>query len=127
MENIKINLKATGFEMTDAISDYVINKVTNLGKLLSSTNTNVLVEFEVANTTKHHHNASDLFMAECMVKFNGKTYRATSNEPDLYTAIDTVKDMIFNEIKKNKNRSRNLFLRGARSIKNGLKNLSFKK
>lgn len=121
MENIKINLKATGFEMTDAISDYVINRVTNLGKLLSSTNTDVLVEFEVAKTTNHHNNADDLFRAECMVKFNGKTYRATSNEPDMYVAIDTVKDMIFNEIKKNKDRSRNIFIRSARKIKNLLR------
>ncbi len=121
MENIKINLKATGFEMTDAISDYVINRVTNLGKLLSSTNTDVLVEFEVAKTTNHHNHANDLFKAECMVNFKGKTYRATSNEPDMYTAIDTVKDTIFNEIKKGKDRSRNIFIRGARSIKNLLR------
>ncbi len=121
MENIKINLKATGFEMTDAISDYVINKVTNLGKLLASTNTEVLVEFEVAKTTNHHNNASDLFRAECMVNFNGKTYRATSNEADMYAAIDTVKDTIFNEIKKSKDRSRNVFIRGARKIKSLLR------
>lgn len=124
MENIKINLKATGFEMTEAIADYVIKRVTNLGKLLSATNTDVLVEFEVAKTTNHHNNANDLFRAECMVKFNGNTYRATANEADMYVAIDTVKDMIFNEIKKNKNRSRNIFIRSARKLKDKIKGWS---
>lgn len=124
MENIKINLKATGFEMTESIADYVIKRVTNLGKLLSATNTDVLVEFEVAKTTNHHHNASDLFRAECMVKFNGQSYRATSKESDLYVAIDTVKDTIFNEITKNKNRSRNLFIRSARKLKEKIKGWS---
>lgn len=123
MENIKINLKATGIEMTEAISDYVEKRVTNLGKLLSGVGTDVLVEFEVAKTSNHHHNANDLFRAECMVKFNGNSYYAASEESDLYVAIDTVKDVMFNEIKKSKNRSRNLFIRGARSIKKSLKSL----
>jgi len=123
MKNIKINLKSTGMDLTDAIRDYVEKRVTNLGKLLSKVETEVLVEFEVAKTTHHHSNAKDLFKAECRVTFSGNDYYASVQDADLYAAIDRVKDMMFREIKRSKNRSRNLFVRGARKIKNSIKSL----
>lgn len=127
MENIKINLKATNIDLTESIRDHVEKRVTKLGKLLSSSKTEVFIEFEVAKTTNHHNNSENLFRAECKVNFFGKDYYAASEQPDLYLAIDSVKDIIFRDIKRDKNKTRNLFIRGARVLKRGIRGLGFGK
>lgn len=121
MENTKINLKATGMDLTDAIRDYVEKRVTNLDKLISKVESDVLIEFEVGKTTNHHNNSESLFKAECRVTFSGKDYYASTSEPELYSAIDIVKDKIFQDIKQDRDRSRNLFIRSARSLKKRIK------
>jgi putative sigma-54 modulation protein len=121
MDNITINLKATGMDLTDAIRDYVENRVTNLEKLLSRVESDVLIEFEVAKTTNHHNNSEKLFRAECRVTFSGKDFYTEEKSSDLYSAIDAVKDKIFRDVKDSRDRSRNLFIRSARKIKKRMK------
>jgi putative sigma-54 modulation protein len=122
---MQINLKGTNMEVTEAIRDYVLKKVTNLGKLLSKiegNNKNVLVNFEVGKST-NHHKSGDVFHADCLIKINGEEFYASADEEDLYLAIDDVKESLFGEISKNKDRKRTLFTRGARHIKNMMKGL----
>ena len=121
MSNLKINLQAKGIELTDAIRGHVITKVTNLGKYLENIGEAILIEFEVGKNTNHHNKGSDLFRAECMITIDGKTYRGENNSHDLYTAIDEVKDMLFRDISKDRDRERTLWQRGARSIKKRIK------
>jgi ribosomal subunit interface protein len=121
MENITINLKATGMDLTDAIRNYTESKVANLEKLLSRVEADVLVEFEVAKTTNKYNNAEHLFRAECRVTFSGKDFYVAKEEPDLYAAIDLVTDSVFRDIKQDRDKKRNLFIRSARSLKKRIK------
>lgn len=123
---MKINLQGKNLNLTPAISDYVLKRVTNLEKLLSKIEEEggeAMVQFEVANATKHHKSGS-IFHADCLIKVNGEEFYSSADEEDLYTAIDAVKENLFREISKNKDRKQTLLYRGARSVKKMLKGLS---
>ncbi|MEI6280588.1 MAG: ribosome-associated translation inhibitor RaiA [bacterium] len=123
---MKINLQGKNLELTEAIKDYVSKRVTNLEKLLLNLEMEkgeAMVNFEVAKTT-NHHKAGEIYHAICMINIAGKKFIAESDHEDLYSAIDEVKEKLFNEIQKNKDRRQTLFKRGAISVKKMLKGLS---
>jgi len=123
---MKINLQGKNMELTEAIKDYVLKRVTNLEKLLSTIETRggeVMVNFEVGKSTKHHKSGV-VFHADCLININGKKFYSSSDKEDLYQAIDEIKESLFNEIRKNKDRRQTLFKRGAASIKKMMKGLS---
>jgi putative sigma-54 modulation protein len=123
---MKINLKSTNMEMTPAIHDYVIKRVTNLEKLLSKIEEGggeVNVNFEVAKTT-NHHKSGEFFHSDCLINIKGQEFYASADEDDLYASIDAVKESLFRDISKNKDRKQTLFKRGATSVKKMMKGLS---
>ena len=121
-----INLKGKNIELTPAIKDYVIRKVTNLEKLLSKIEKGggeALINFEVGKST-NHHKSGDVFHSDCLIKINGEEFYSSADGEDLYQTIDEIKESLFNEIEKKKNRKQTLFRRGALSVKKMLKGLS---
>ncbi|MCX6751535.1 MAG: ribosome-associated translation inhibitor RaiA [Candidatus Nomurabacteria bacterium] len=123
---MKINLQAKNMELTPAIHDYVIKRVTNLGKLLSQIEEKkgeIFVRFNVSKTTRHHKEG-EVFEADCSINIKGENFYSKITMEDLYQAIDAVKENLFNEIEKNKDRKQTLFRRGASSVKKMLKGLS---
>lgn len=112
--------------MTAAIHDYVIKRVTNLEKLISKIEERggeVNAAFEVAKSTNHHKSGA-VFHADCLINIKGEEFYGSADEDDLYKAIDTVKENLFREISKNKDRKQTLFKRGAASVKKMMKGLS---
>jgi putative sigma-54 modulation protein len=123
---MQINLQGKNIELTEAIKDYILKRVTNLEKLLANIETEkgeAMVNFEVVKTT-NHHKAGEIFHADCIISLAGEKFYGSSDHEDLYSAIDEVKERLFNEIQKNKDRKQTLFKRGASSIKKMLKGLS---
>ena len=123
---MQINLQSKNIELTETIKDYVLKRVTNLEKLLSNIETNkgeAKVNFEIAKTT-NHHKAGEIFHADCSINIAGNRFYGSSDHEDLYNAIDEVKERLFNDIQKNKDRKQTLFKRGGSSIKKMLKGLS---
>jgi len=123
---MQINLQGKNIELTEAIKDYVSKRVTNLEKLLSNIESKkgeARVNFEVAKTT-NHHKTGEIFHANCMINIAGEKFYSESNHEDLYAAIDEVKDKLFNDIQKNKDRKQTLFKRGALSVKKMLKGMT---
>jgi len=62
---MKINLQGKNFELTEAIKDYVLKKIANLEKLLSSMEAGggeAVVNFEVGKSTKHHNKEVRFFI-----------------------------------------------------------------
>jgi ribosomal subunit interface protein len=122
-ENINVNLKATNMKLTPSIEDYVISRVTNLGKLLKNikeTGGEVFVFFEVGKTTDHHKSGK-IYRAECSITIDGKQYYASFDDDNLYAAIDSVKDVILRDIKKKKEKKQALYKRGAFRMKDMLR------
>jgi ribosomal subunit interface protein len=123
---MKINFQAKNIEITPAIHDYTVKRATNLGKLLTEIEERdgeVIVLFSLSKTT-HHHKGGEVFHADCSVNIKGKKYYASVNREDLYEAIDVLKDNLYNEINKNKDRKQTLFKRGALSVKKMMKGMS---
>jgi ribosomal subunit interface protein len=123
---MQINLQSKNIELTEEIKDYVLKRVTNLEKLLSNIETKkgeALVNFEVTRTTKHHK-AGEIFHADCTINIAGQKFYGSSDHEDLFSAIDEVKNTLFNDIQKNKDRKQTLYKRGALSVKKMLKGIS---
>ncbi|KKS04002.1 MAG: Ribosomal subunit interface protein [Candidatus Nomurabacteria bacterium GW2011_GWC2_41_8] len=123
---MQINLQGKNLELTGAIKDYVLKRVTNLEKLLSNIETEkgkAMVNFEVSKSTDHHK-SGEIFHTDCLIKINGREFYGSADANDLYAAIDELKETLFNEIRKNKDRRQTLFKRGAASVKKMLKGLS---
>jgi putative sigma-54 modulation protein len=125
---MQINLLGKNMELTEAIKDYASKRVTNLEKLLSrieQVGGKVMANLEVGKST-NHHKSGDVFHVDCLIKIDGKEFYGSADKEDLYQAIDAVKDSLYNEINKNKDRTQTLFKRGASSVKKMLKGLSDK-
>lgn len=123
---MQINLQGKNIELTEQIKDYVFKRVTNLEKLLSNIEAKkgeARVNFEVVKTTNHHR-TGDIFHADCTINIAGEKFYGESDHEDLYSAIDEVKEKLFNDIGKNKDRKQTLYKRGASSVKKMLKGMS---
>lgn len=122
---MQIDLQAKNIEITEAIRDYIEKKVTNLGKVLAQIEANggeVRVLFDIGRITKHK--GGEIFHADCLVNVDGKEFYASADKEDLYEAVDDIKENLFNEISKNKDKKISLFHRGARKMKNVLKGIT---
>jgi len=101
---MKINLKATKLEMTDAIANYVQTKMDMLEKYLGTTkitNCDVEVERMVSGQNK-----GDVFRMEVNLEVPRELLRVEKTENDLYKAIDKVKDHLEGVIIKYKEKAR---------------------
>lgn len=123
---MKLNLQSKNMELTPAIHDYVLQRVTDLGKLLSKMEEKggeVFVLFDVSKTT-NHHKTGEIFRADCAVTVDGKKFYSSSDKSDLYAAIDDVKENLFHEISRSKAKSQHLFRRGAQKVKDLMKGMT---
>ena len=123
---MQINLQGKNIELTPAIKDYVLKRATNLEKLISGIEKSggeVTATFEVEKST-NHHKSGVVFHANGLVNVKGEKFYSSADEEDLYAAIDSIKESLFREITKNKDRRQTLFKRGATSVKKMMKGLS---
>jgi len=97
---MKINIKSTKIELTDAIKDYVQEKMDMLEKNLGSIKV-LNCDVEVGMTS-NHHNKGEIFRTEVNLNLPGELIRIEKTEEDLYRSIDNVKDHLTMAIKKYK-------------------------
>jgi len=112
---MRTNIKATGIELTPALTDYVNGKLAMLDKLLAHCG-DVFANVEIGKETKHHK-TGNWFFAEVNLKCDGKMLRHVTEEADLYAAIDKMKDGLAEEIRTYEKKKKSLFRRGARAVK----------
>ncbi len=117
---MKINLKATGIELTPEISEYVEKKVLSLEKYFRN-NPDVLLQVEVGKSTQHHKHG-DIFRAEVHVSGQGLDLYAASEEADIRAAIDAVKDDLAHKLTHEKGKREALYRRGGRRVKDMMRN-----
>lgn len=123
---MKINFQTKNLELVPALHDYVVKRITNLGKLLSKIeekDEEVIINFVLSKTT-NHHKSGEIFRADCSILIKGEKFYSSIDKEDLYQAVDAVKDNLFNDISKSKDKKQTLYKRGAASVKKMLKGLS---
>ncbi|MDD5341585.1 MAG: ribosome-associated translation inhibitor RaiA [Patescibacteria group bacterium] len=100
---MKIDIKGTNMELTEAIKDYVNEKIGGLEKFFDN-----IIEAKVdVGKTSNHHQKGDVFRAEVNLDVPEKyVLRAEATREDLYMAINEVKDDLQRQIKKYKEKMR---------------------
>jgi len=97
---MQIKIKGTKIELTPEVQDYVQKKVDMLDKYLGDIKVlNCDVELEL--TTKHH-NKGDIYRAEINLELPGEVLWVEKTDNELDKAIDKVKDLAAQSIKKYK-------------------------
>lgn len=119
---MKINIKASGFELTPAITEYVESKISPIDRYLDKVNENVVAQVEVGKET--HHKSGEIFRAEIHITGNGLDLYAVTQETDLYAAIDTVRDEIAHNIVQAKGKREAITRRSARAAKDFMKGIT---
>lgn len=97
-----INIRATGMEMTPAIRQYAEEKMESLTKFFDNIQQ---INIDVG-MRGNHHQKGDIFYAEVNMTIPGDFIRVTKEEPDLYKAIDKVKDHLKVELEQEKEKMR---------------------
>src|SRR3989338_857059 len=121
---MKINIKATGIELTRAISDYDYKKVASIEKYLDrKSDPDVIAQVEVGKNTRHHK-TGNVFRAEVHVTGVSLDLYAVSETEDLYAAIDMVRDEIVHNAVQLKGKRETLARRGAKMMKNIVKGIT---
>jgi putative sigma-54 modulation protein len=120
---MKINLKATGIELTPAIASYAEKKAGALEKFFRGS-LDAVAYVEVGKSSRHHK-SGDIYRAEIRVAGQGLDHYAAAEQDDLYAAIDVVKDEIIQELKRAKGKRFALARRGGQAVKDMLKGFSF--
>ena len=116
---MKINIKATGIELTPAITEYVQKKLGAVGKFVPESES-VVAQVEVGKSSKHHK-SGDVFRAEAHLIGGGLDLYAVSDQSDLYAAIDLIKDDLARKLTQQKGKRFARTRRGARALKDMLK------
>lgn len=97
-----INIHGTGIELTDAIRAYAEEKIAPLEKFFDNIQQ---INIDLGRTT-HHHHKGEVFYVEVNIHVPGHMLRVVKEEPDLYKAIDKVKDHMKVEIESMKEKMR---------------------
>ena len=97
---MNINIHSKNINLTEDVKDYALKKVTNLEKFLANTEKGggeVSINFEISKSTKHH-NQGQVFHADCLININGEKFYASADAEDEKTAIDEIKEKVFQDI-----------------------------
>ena len=130
---MKINIKATGIELTAAISDYVQRRILSTEKYLHASHSSqegfesdeggIVAQVEVGKSTSHHK-GGNIFRAEVHITGNGLDVYAVSEQDDLYAAVDLVKDEIVRSMVQKKEKNQTITRRSAEMMKYVMKGLA---
>ena len=90
VKHMIITVHGTGIELTDAIREYIEEKVGALKKFLDADRV-TKVEVDVGMRSQHHQKGK-IFYAEMNLSHQGGMIRVEKDAEDLYKAIDKVKD-----------------------------------
>lgn len=99
---MNIIIHAKNIELTLAIKAYAEEKISSLAKFLRPANAKVAeAKIELAKPSEHHK-TGPVFYAEVDLALGGLVMRATTQQSDLYAAIDEIREELERQIKKDK-------------------------
>jgi ribosomal subunit interface protein len=117
MGYMRITLKATNIIHTNAIDTYVSKRMRELERVLEPKEKSAIARIDVGVTNKHHKEGKEQFYAEITFHVKGKDFRVVTKAPDLYEAIDMMRDRIVRDVTKHHDKTRTQRNAGAREMK----------
>ncbi|MEX0877972.1 MAG: ribosome-associated translation inhibitor RaiA [Candidatus Spechtbacterales bacterium] len=129
---MRINIKSTNIELTEAIKSYVEKRMGELDKFLQNIgdaptdegqHDPIEIDVEVGKDSNHHNKGDDLYRAEINLAVPGSKHviRSVSEQWDLYVAVDEAKDDMQRQIKKFKGKKNAQSEKGKRALKRMLR------
>ena len=100
---MKVNIKATNFDLTPELKKAIEEKIATLDKFIPHINTPVEAFIELAIESLHHKKGK-IYYAEANIKLPREIIRSEAREANIYKAINTMKDKLQNLFKKYKKR-----------------------
>jgi ribosomal subunit interface protein len=100
---MKISIKQTNIENTEALSEYINKKIGSLSRFLKKIEQKfeAVLYLEIARNTKHHR-SGNVFSADAKLVLPKKTLYASQTDPDIRIVINDLKEKLEQEIKKYK-------------------------
>ena len=120
MANFKTNIKATNYELTPEIRNYIDQQIPKFEKVLPADTEEIILDVEVAKTT-NHHNQGPVYRAEFNMKYKDQFKRAESTQEDIRSALELAGDDLARQIRKTKERRNDLVRKGAKKVKGWLR------
>lgn len=102
---MQIIISTKNITLDDALDVFVREKIGGLGHLIGNDKWEAGVE--IGKSTRHHRNG-EVFYAEVNLRMGGKLLRATCSHEDLRNAIVDAKDELQVQIKKFKEKKKDL-------------------
>ena len=99
---MEIKVFGKGIEVTEAIKDYIEEKLDRVDKYFENSSAEVTIR-----TEKNEQ------IAEIVVSANSENYRAEAEEKDLYASIDKVIDILEGQIRKAKTKKEKMMKEGS--------------
>lgn len=129
--NMKIIILTKDIKLTQALKDFIENKINDLEKFLEIFHRKYFNEYfgkgkprseawvEIGKSTKHHRKGP-FFRAECQIRLPGKHLRAEAEREDLRLAIIEIKDELQRQLKQYKEKVNSKTKRQLRGFKKEL-------
>lgn len=114
-----INIKTTNVKLTPELSEYLDKRMNALDKFIDSSDTSILCDVEVGQTTKHHQHG-DIFRAEINLHTAMGNFRAESEDQTIFIAVDEVQKQIIKELRRSRGKHRARARKGSQQVKDFL-------
>src|SRR3990167_3430812 len=116
-----IRIKATDYQMTPAVRDYLDQRIVSLEKLLAGFEDTARIEVELGRDAGRPRHGANVWFAEIRIVCPGQSpVYARNNSESVNGAIDDVKEEVERQLRKNKRRTIRLTRRVGAQVKQWL-------
>lgn len=120
-DEVPVKIKTTGAVLLSAeLRSFIDEKTRKLAKLIEHNDTTALIEVEVESTANAR--VGDSYRAEITATFKGGMARAEAKSDILHAAIDEAILEARRELRRARNKNRDLVRRGAAQVKEFFRN-----
>ena len=117
---VPYTIKYTNIEQSDAIENYLEDHLSKLDAVVDDKDTSAHADIELAKTVSDQH-SGQIYKAEINLHTAIGNYYVSETDGDIYAAIDTMKDVIVRDVRKDAEKKRDTSRDGARQIKDMLR------
>lgn len=97
---MNVRVKATNYEMTEATSNYIDERITALQKLLGSDESQSRCEVEVGVDAGGQRHGDNMYFAEFHIIYPGGSVRATNHSQSINGAIDDAREEVARQLRR---------------------------
>ena len=114
-------LDSEKMDLTDAVRDYLQNKIDMLDKFVHNDDESVDMKVIIGRQNNHHNKGNEVYFCELNLHMAGKDFNLKADEADLYSAIDAAKDEMARVLSQYKDKKSSFVKRGGAKVKEFLR------